>query len=146
MMERIIKFRPAFDRRNSDPKKNYGIHGVELAFYLKGEEGVIQFLLYTNWQLPHVQQEFDSKTCDDPRFTHLHCRPMPVDIGYHSPKPMYDGQESLTDKCELLDGKPCYYDGSALGAERYFNILVAEGEEALWKAMEECYHDRFKND
>ena len=42
-MEREIKFLPAYDERNN-PKGNYGIHGVDLRMYLKGELGTVQFV------------------------------------------------------------------------------------------------------
>jgi len=141
-MKKTITFSPAFDKRNSNPSKNYGIHGVEIRFVLKAELGAVQFVLATNWQLPHVQKEFDAKQPDS-RFPYMFHSPMPHDIGYHSYKPMYEGQEQISDSCEYLDGKPCYYGGSALNAERYFDILKAEGDEGLWKALEQYYKDVF---
>lgn len=47
-MERITEITPAWDKRDPDPKKNYGIHGCELRMYLKGELGTVQFIVYTN--------------------------------------------------------------------------------------------------
>ena len=40
-MERIIKFHQAYDKRHPNPSKNYGIHGVDLVFVLKGELGAV---------------------------------------------------------------------------------------------------------
>lgn len=145
--ERKIVFSPAFDKRDPDPKKNYGIHGVTMHWYLKGDKGVIQFVIYTNWQLPHVWKEQDQKPCDpDPDYRHFMCRPMPADIGYHSPKPMYEGQEPIRVSCDVLDGKTCYYDGSSLNADPIFDLLVKEGGEAVWKEMERYYHQTFEED
>ena len=67
----------------------------------------------------------------------------PADIGYHSPVPYYEGQEVIQQSCEYLNGKPCYYDGSSLNAVKYFDIMVREGSEALWKALEKYYDDVF---
>ena len=150
-MEKLIRevlVLPAFDKRDTNPSKNYGIHGCNLCFYVKGEKGAVQFIIYTNWHLPHVQKELISK-CHGSRtefsghhFCHL--EPIPADIGYHSPKPMYDSQEPISTECDLIGkGKPCYYDGSSLNAEGYFQIMVEGGSEALWKALEEYYHNRF---
>lgn len=139
--EKEIKFRPAFDRRNSDPNKNYGIHGVEMTFYLKGELGTIQFVVYTNWQLPHVQKESLSK-CDG---SYCHLKPMATDIGYHSPVPQYEGQTLQSKSCSALDGKPCYYDGSSLNAEPIFEKLLSGGDDAVWAEMEEWYNNTFIN-
>ena len=140
-MKREIIFRPAFDKRSSDPKKNYGIHGVEMAWYLTGAAGVIQFVVYTAWHLPHVQAELDAKPIES-RFPHLLHKPMPADIGYHSYIPRYEGQTLMTEECPLLDGAPCYYDGSGLNAEKGFVILCEKGSEGVWLWMEEWYQDK----
>ena len=145
-MKKIIEFKKAFDRRNIDPAKNYGIHGVEIRFILKGDKGAVQFLLFTNWQLPHVTQEMINKPINDRLDIKCMWLPLPADIGYHSPKPLYEGQESITKSCEYLDNKPCYYDVSGLNAERYYNILLEQGGDGLWDAMEEYYNEIFETD
>lgn len=138
-MERVVEFTPAYDKRHPDPKKNYGIHGVNIKFLLKGAEGAVQFLLFTNWFLPEVQAELDEKHID-----HLPCHPQPADLGYHSLKPMYEGHKSITKRCPDIGGKPCYYDGSGLAAEHIFEVLVRHGEDAVWKELEEYYAEIFK--
>lgn len=143
-LERIVKFFPAWDKRSDDPKKNYGIHGVEMKFLLKGDKGTIQFVVFTHWQLPHVQKETDSRPIDM-RFPYLLHKPMPADIGYHSPKPMYEGQEPMSGKCEYVEGGKCYYDGSSLRAEQVFNILCEKGSDGVWEYMEQEYKERFIN-
>lgn len=100
--------------------------------------------------------------------------PMPADLGYHSPKPMYEGQlpmgaekfdfdhkETLKGAagdiqiptrvltgtftpCQYLDGKPCYYDGSGLNAERIYEVLVAEGSAGVWRELRAYYDETFK--
>lgn len=137
--ERIVRFLPAFDRRNPNPSKNYGIHGVTLQFFLKGPKGTIQFVVFTNWQLPHVEKEHDAR-CDG---SYCFRKPMAADIGYHSPVPLYEGQEPITDKCEWTGGV-CYYDGSTLCAEPIFERLLREGDDGVWAALEEWYHSRFE--
>ena len=141
-MERIIKIRAAYDTRHTDPKKNYGIHGVQMYFYLKGTEGVVQFILSTNWHLPHVQNELDFKM--DSKYPHLSCHPMPYDLGYHSPIPQHEGQTTVNEECDILDGKPCYYDGSTLNAQPIYEKLLKEGDEGMWSALEEFYNEIFK--
>lgn len=134
-MERIVTMSPAFDKRDPNPSKDYGVHGVDIRMVLKGELGAMQFLLYTNWHLPHVADEFKAKG--------YHSEVLPADVGYHSPKPMYDGQETVGDECEYLDGKPCYYDGSGLYAETAYKVLLEGGSDALWKFLEAEYIERF---
>lgn len=139
MMEftREVEFTPAFDKRDSDPKKNYGIGGVDIRFLLKGKEGAIQFRLSTGWNLPHVKAEHKG------RHTVCELYPMPTDLGYHSLKPMYNDHSPLTDECGVLDGKPCYYDGSGLAAERVFDVLVSEGHGGVWRELEDYYVKQF---
>lgn len=145
MLERIVTFNPAFDKRHANPSKNYGIHGVELRMVLKGDLGAVQFVLYTNWHLKHVQEELDAKPPFSSRYPHISCHPMPSDLGYHSPKPMYDGQNTMG-KCEYLNGKPCYYDGSGLNAEKVYDVLLNEGSDGVWKYLENYYNETFKGE
>lgn len=132
--EQSIEFLPAFDKRSDDPKTNYGINGVEMRWYLRGPDGIIQFVVYTNWQLPHVRDE-------QPEIQHR-CltRPLPADYGYHARVPQYEGQSAM--ECRLLGGQ-CYYDGSSLYADTIFDLLVTKGHEAVWEKMRESYMERF---
>jgi len=141
-MERETKFLPAWDKRN-DPKGNYGIHGVDLRMYLKGELGTVQFVIYTKWHLPHVQEELLNRNDNDKLGIQCLFMPMPVNVGYHSPKPIYEGQEPMSNSCECLGGKPCYYDGSGLYAEEIYKVLVEKGSDEVWKKLEEYYIDTF---
>lgn len=138
----LIESEPAYDLRDPNPSKSYGIHGVNLRFLVVGPLGVVQFLLHTNWQLPHVERELDSRPVDS-RFPHLSCRPVPADLGYHSPKPMYEGQ-TPRDNCTYLGGRPCYYDGSGLNARKPYEILVAEGLDPMWEFLEDDYKRTFE--
>ena len=136
-MNREIVFRPAYDKTD----EGYGVHGVELAFYLKGDLGAVQFVLYTNWHLPHVQEKMDKRM--DRQFPHLSCHPQPADLGFHSPKPTYEGQETIRDECPFLDDKPCYYDGSTLNAESIYQTLLTKGHEGVWQELEDYYKSIF---
>lgn len=139
-MEKRIEFSPAFDKRNHDPKKNYGIHGVDIRFVLIGERGAVQFVLYTNWYLPHVADDLWTR---HPAHLRAFFGPMPpADVGYHSPVPQYEGQEPIGNNCQYLNG-PCYYDGSGLRANDAFKVLVEEGDDGLWKYLEQYYRDTF---
>lgn len=184
-----IIFTPAYDKRHKDPTRNYGIHCVEIRFHLYGPKGVVQFVLYTNWHLPKVDKEFDKKHLqqllsrpqDAALLVRTFYKPLPADVGYHSPVPMYEGHNKMgstrpkRDKngnwikkktkigdkemelhewegvpdaeipgCNLLDGKHCYYDGSGLAAERFYNILRKKGSEGVWKALKNYYLDTFE--
>lgn len=135
---KTIKIRPAYDKTND----NKGVHGADLIMLLKGKEGAVQFVLFTNWGLPDVTERLLNKPITSR--IDLECRflPMPADVGYHSPKPMYDGQKPISN-CTALDGKPCYYEGSTLYAEKVFDILVSGGSDAVWNELENYYNSVF---
>lgn len=142
--KQIVEFDPAFDRRSPNPRENYGIHGVELRMVLKSPDGAVQFVLYTNWMLPHVRKEMHERMLRGPDLIGLQCAydPMPADLGYHSPKPMFEGHEPIG-ACPYIDG-PCYYDGSGLNANRIFDVLVAEGSDRVWRELRKYYDETFR--
>lgn len=147
-LQRIVEIEPAFDKRSADPKKNYGIHGCNLRMVLKGPDGAVQFLLYTNWQLPHVAKEQDMKILSkagllDYVDLHVTYHPMPADLGYHSRKPQFEDQKSMG-PCEYCDGADCYYDGSGLNAEPVYLKLLEGGSDAVWKELENFYRSIFE--
>ena len=134
-MEQRIEWTPAFDRRHADDSKNYGIGSMSIKFLLKGELGTVQFYILSGWYLRHVRKEYKNH----PGFAD----PMGADVGYHSPKPIYDNQSPSEDSCLYLDGKPCYYDGSGLAADDLFNKFIAEGIDVVWNELEEYYASIF---
>lgn len=136
--EKTITFQPAYDKRDPNPSKNYGIHGVTIRFVLQGELGATQFVLYTDWHLPHVQKELSLKPYSPFRDG---IKPIGADIGYHAYKPQYEGQQPM-DKCDIL-GVLCYYDGSGLRATEFIPQFLAGGDEAVWKMLREEYDHRF---
>lgn len=138
-MERIVTFSPAYDRRAT----GYGVHGVDLQMVLKGTKGAVQFVLYTNWQLPQVTKELVERAQGDRMYLETRFLPLPADVGYHSPVPQYEGQAVIQEECEYLDGRPCYYDGSGLAAEEMYQVLVQQGSEGVWRKLEQRYKDLF---
>ena len=140
---RRIVFHAAYDKRHPDPKQNYGVHGVDACFYLIGPKGAVQFILYTDWQLPWVRSVAETlgrgREEIEPDLRRRICEPMPADIGRHALVPSYDFETVCKNECELLGGKPCYYDGSSLGAYDVFEILIAGGDEALWTELDRRY-------
>ena len=139
---RRIVFHAAYDKRHPDPKQNYGVHGVDLYFFLIGPKGAVQFLLFTDWQLPGVRSVAETlghKRNADPDLYRRICSPMPADIGRHALVPHSAWETVCKTECDLLGGKPCYYDGTSLGAYDVFEILVAGGDEALWAELDRRY-------
>ena len=139
MLEKIIEFNPGYDKRDPNPNKNYGIHGMQIRFLLKGEKGATQFLLFTDWYPAHTQEEFFYR----PRGSFYRPQPTGADVGYHSPVPQYEGQETIHDACEYLDGSPCYYDGSGLAADALALEFLEHGDKVVWQRLEDRYIQLF---
>lgn len=146
LLDRELVMLPAWDKRSTNPKKDYGIHGVEMRWYVKGKKGVVQFVLFTSWYTPAVDEEMYGSILDPEPSKYNHhsrvtCKPIPADLGYHGVEPRYEGQEQ--GDCTLLPGGKCYYDGSGMNAERMYDILREEGSEAVWKQLESYYELTF---
>lgn len=132
---REIIILPAFDKRNPIPKKNYGWGGCDMIFVLRKKNKAATFRLLTNWHWDDcyykVMEELSAKYPTSRPMT----KPLPASIDYHSIKPHYKGQKPYG-RCDFLGRKICYTDGSCLNATQFYDILVREGLDALWKAME----------
>lgn len=131
-LEHEIQFSPAFDKRNPDPKIDFGIYCVEMRWLVKGPGGTVQFAVLTGWNLPSV--EFN------PTVEKLY--PMASDLGYHSLVPHYEGQSRIKE-CPFVDGKTCYYDGSTLNAKPVLALLIENGHQAVWDYLDEYYDHVF---
>lgn len=144
--ERITEWEPAFDRRDPDPKKNYGIHGVTMRWVLKGSQGAVQFLVFTQWMLPHVAQERIRRTrlraALSPKDFEMDIKtsyqPMAADLGYHSRVPLYDGQEPMGSVNYKLGT-----DDTKEGLERFTSIRTETGTFTPCPYLDgaPCYYD-----
>jgi len=141
-LTRKIVFEPAYDKTSVYPAKNFGIHSVEIRFYLIGEAGAVQFVLYTGWYKSLIAETSPKDWSLDVSDATIR-PPLPADLGFHSRVPMYEGHSVTTDNCPLINTK-CYYDGSGLNAYKAFAILVHDGSERLWEFLETYYKDTFK--
>jgi hypothetical protein len=145
-LERWTEWSPAYDKRSPDPSRNYGVHGVDMRWYVRGPLGAVQFVVHTNWMLEDVRVGSHGWDIDIRKSHHhgdLFCAPLPADLGYHSRTPMHEGQVSMDD-CDLIGGVPCFYDGSGLNAAGVFALLVMEGSEAVWERLERYYRSTFE--
>ena len=106
---------------------SHGKHGMEIRFVSKGQDGAVQFLLFTGW-LPQ-SGEIDVAGA----YT------MAATLGYYSKLPHHDGQNVMSESCEYCDGNPCYYGGSSLQADDAFYTLLNGGDAALWKFLDQYY-------
>lgn len=133
--DRLVSIGPAYDRRDPDPTKNYGIGACTLRMLLRGPLGAVHLVVFTAWHLPHVQAELDQRSAD------LSCHPMASELGYHALKP---APLQWRRRCDVLPGGICYGDGSALGGVRVFEVLLQEGDEGVWRELELYYRKVFQ--
>jgi hypothetical protein len=140
-LERIVIFLPPYDKRDPDPTKNLGIGTMWCHMILKGPDGAVQFVWSTGIYNDSAKEHL-LKFCDTPRDVMEHIKPEGYDRGFHSPKPLYEGQSRM-DNCPYTDVGYCYYDGSGLAAEPLMELLMAEGSEPVWKELERYYEEVF---
>lgn len=136
--EKITKFTPAFYKIHENPAQNYGVGCVKCYMVLKGKKGAVHFIFGTGMHLPKTYKYWSTYL----KLEHRKEEYMGYDVGYHSPTPQYEGQYSH-EKCEWLNSKTCYGDGSALMADEWMKIFVAEGSDKIWEMLEEYYKERF---
>lgn len=147
-MQREVRFEAGYDYREEDKDKprgkHRGQHGLQIRFLLRGDEvaeGIVQFLVYTDWlptwvvsQGPPWKEKMVQPT-SIPSIRDMF--PMAADLGHHWPVPTYEGESSMN--CDLLEGGTCYYDGSGLNAEPVLAALLTEGDAGVWKILEDYY-------
>lgn len=104
--------------------------GARIMFALRSEKGAVNFTL----EVEHLG--FSSSTSSRAKINS-------VDIGYHSYTPLHPEDFPITNSCELLDFKPCYYDGSGVASAKGLDILLVEGADALFDYLEKFHGDVF---
>lgn len=144
-------WRPAYDRRDPNPSKNFGIHNMEVTFIVKGPKGAVQWQISTGWFLASSREDVARMNEDfyrkhGYRMSNGKACPWPTDLGYHAKLPAYEGQTRLRDECEWTGGGACYYDGSSLNAILPLEGFLSQGEDYLWPKLEAYYRSVFHNE
>ena len=134
-LKREIKFIPAYNK----VAEGFGRHGMDILWVLSGPEGAITLRMFTNWYTPEDQKEFHRKPSG-----YFQRYPWGVDLSYHSHVPHYEGQ-SYNEHCIFLEGKPCYAEGTSIGADEIMDDFILQGEDVIWKKLEEWYESKLKN-
>lgn len=144
--EKCIEFKAAFSKRDPDPKKDYGIHGVEAYFVLIGPAGAISFTLYTGWQLPEVVCSTEDAGLEGWRYGKALVEaghyPMGATVSYHARVQRGDAEVSQ-EHCEWLNGDPCYSDGTFI-ADDAFEALIRGGSDGIWEYLEGWYRSHLE--
>lgn len=122
---------------------------MNLRFNLIGPKGAVQWMAnMTNWtpgNVIHGTVQADQPVSLVPVTAMGRIGDgMATDMGYHSPRPLWDGQEEYGRMdCHLLPGGECYYDGSGLNAEPVLEAFLAHGPHAVWAALARYYTETF---
>jgi hypothetical protein len=134
MLRAEILISPAWNKRDPNPNKDYGIHCCDLCFYLVGSEGEgsVSFQIFTGWYLPGDKHASD-----------LDLYPCGADLSYHSHVPLYEGQDLSRKDCKLTGGD-CYSDGTISGAEDLVKEMITSGSDVVWRRMLKFYNEKFK--
>lgn len=137
-------FTGAYDFVRPNANENYGIHGMNINFWIKGPAGGISICIYTNWMLPQNQastQEMFTRHGSPWEPGYL-CKPWITDISYHAREPHYEGQFCKED-CHITGGK-CYSDGSATYGDQWQDGFLHGGSEWFFARMEDYYRETFE--
>jgi len=139
-----ILFECIFNSSKCVPKEggSHGRSGLDIVFLVHGNKGAVQFKLSTGWMPLYSKVSRIGVRSLNNELSDLY--PMPIDLGYHSYEPMYEGHTSVG-KCEILKGKKCYYDGSSLNSHDAYYTLINAGENALWEFLEQFYRNVFED-
>ena len=132
-LEHRVVVSPGYDLRGKG-RRNYGIRGCDVKFYVIGPAGTIQLIIMTDW--------YPTSARDGHRAGSQTNKPWVTDVGCHAREPQYDGQSIVQYDCHLIGG-PCYYDGTSLN-EAWEEGLVNGGTDWLWPRLEQLYHHRFE--
>lgn len=129
---REVRVLPAFNKRNTDPKKDYGIGSARIWFALIGPEAAVTYSVSTGMYLPTVSEELERTSH---RFNPF--APTAGPISVHSPYPLYEGHTA--DECEYLPGGKCYSDGAFCAGSDLLTVMLRDGDEAVWSTLEEWH-------
>lgn len=130
---------PAYHKVHEDPKKNFGVHGLDIHFVLIGPKGAVNWTFFTGCVLDKTIEWWKDRGDIDPRFKGW----MGTELRYHSPKPMFENQTVCKDVCDWL-GVPCYTDaGYIMGGDMEQPFLM-DAEDYVWKRLENHYNDMFQ--
>jgi hypothetical protein len=154
-VSRKVIILPAYDKRDPNPNNSYGTNAMMLVFGIDGPDGCVRFQINTGWNLPHIQKEVIQRYKDEIvsiieqqdenewKYMYNPFLPHPSDLSYHSHEALAPG-EFHSDHCEWLSGTQCWFYGTSSEAKKVFDIMVRDGDEAMWKFLEDFYRDTFR--
>jgi len=137
--ERAVVFIPGYNGDpDAPPARNYGVHGMEIWWYLRGPRGAAHFGIFTEWTPGELRPGHGRSPLGYP-VREASQYPSGADLGYHARVPQWDGQEIYARKeCGIIGGR-CYCDGSGLQADSLAREFTQYGESVIWAALEAEY-------
>jgi len=144
-----VVFTPAYN------KVGYGIHPVEIKFLVSKPNKIVILSLYTDWYLADDQHRLNAQSF---KGRNVHNRwsggrdgngtaPWATDLGYHSAKPVHSWQEdSEASECQYTSTGSCHYDGSSINGDGARDVLLEQGDEGVWKYLEEYWNAVFQEE
>jgi hypothetical protein len=131
---RKIGFKTSYEKRNDDPRKDYGISGGSIWFVLTGPKGAVTWELLAGFFLPET---IDRLKKDNTKFM----GPTPGGVGFHYAEEREWG--TTNEDCEFTGG-PCWFDvGYTMGDEAY-KTFTHEGLDSLWDFLGELYQSEME--
>lgn len=139
---RVIRFKPAFHRCSPNPRTNYGIGSVTMLWVLKVDDWAMTWDVHTDWGLPDEAFKTANPDCTHPMHQTGYPRVGATGgaVDWHSPVPRWDDQAQAQETCPIT-GTACYLDSGFMLGSDLFDLLCAEGDEAVWKRLRALLDD-----
>lgn len=134
-LEESVQFTPGYNCP-VEGGSGHGVHGMEVRWYLRGPAGAAFLTMITDW-LPGERRPGHGLSPNG-RYEHWDLYPGGFGTGCHARVPQYEGQDLSERDCCVISG-PCYSDVHLSGADEPVRHFVAEGEQAIWDALETAY-------
>jgi hypothetical protein len=114
----------------------HGVHGMEVRWHLRGPAGAVSLAMVTDW-LPGERWPGHGLSPDGLNRT-WDLYPAGFGLSSHARRPQYEGHDLDMPDCPVIGG-PCYSDVQLSGADEAVRRFIAEGEQAIWDALETAY-------
>ena len=124
------------------PSSNYGRGSLKVRFLLHGRVGSVQFLWSTGITPERVTEH---RTLFGRAYNveeWMHHPASGFDVGYHADAPQWEGQDSY--ECSYRPSGRCYYDGSGIAGDKFLEVFLTQGEDAMWAALRDRYTEWFE--
>lgn len=144
--KRQLVIKPGHHWPGGNGRRDYGNGSVTFTFYLTGPKGAVECQFGTNWMPEAARNDVAMRRAIHglrPDTPEEYGKPRGHYLGYHSPTPKFEGQES-SGKCDFLGGSECYRDGSYCAADNLIEGFLNGGDDWVWDRLEAYYRSLFE--